>query len=106
MENNKINIILGISISAAAIYLLNYNNVFKSVFIKKENKKDAFVQCNFTKKSIIEIKNSNVQCDLTNLNDNNNANKCDQNKDIDIIDKEELNESSNTKFCLLSYFNQ
>ncbi len=115
MDNDKkLNILLGISISAATLYLLNYNNLIKIELINKENnKKDSSIQCNFTKKSIIESKNSNIQCDLINsknIDINDEIKKIDVynevNKEIDIIEKDEINESEqNKKFCLLHYFN-
>ena len=114
MDNDKkLNILFGISISAATLYFLNYNNVIKIELINKENnKKDSSIQCNFTKKSIIEIKNSNIQCDLINsknidINDEIKQSKIVNevnNKEIDIIEKDEINETEyNKKFCLLNY---
>ena len=114
MDNDKkINILLGISISAFTLYLLNYNNLIKIELIDNKNKKkDLSIQCNFTKKSIIEIKNSNIQCDLINSKNINIIDEIKQsnienevnNKEIDIIEKDEINETEyNKKFCLLHY---
>ena len=101
-NNNKINILIGISISAVAIYLLNAHSYIDFKF------------CTETKNTSTLYENrendSSTQYSIKDINNDNDENSkeivIDDNlkKDIDIIEKDELNNPEiKKKLCLLNY---
>lgn len=108
MDNDKkFNIIIGVSISALALYLLKKNNIIELKL--SENKKDFSIQCNLSdeNKEIIDKDNEEVLFheneELTNevkskeIDDEKNINE-----DLDIIEKDEIKKYSKP-FCLTNY---
>tara|TARA_B110000008_G_scaffold242245_1_gene250530 strand:+ start:122 stop:457 length:336 start_codon:yes stop_codon:yes gene_type:complete len=101
MDNDKkINILIGISLSAATIYLLNAYNYIDLKF------------CIETKNTSTQHENkeneSSAQYSIKDINNDKNSKEIviDDNlkKDIDIIEKDELNNQDiKKKLCLLNY---
>ena len=105
MDNDKrINILIGISISAAAIYLLNAHNYIDFKFCTEKR--------NISTQYESKENNSSTQYSSDDINENDFKNKNEikdkddeiKDKDIDIIDKTEVdNQEIKKKLCLLNY---
>jgi hypothetical protein len=114
MDNDKkFNLIVGLSISAFALYLLKKNNIIEMKFI--ENKKDFSCQCNLTNNKIIDEKNNkeieiideknNKEIEIIDEKNNKEIEIIDDNnikEDVDIIEKDEI-KKYNKPFCLTNY---
>ena len=99
MDNDKkINILIGISISAAAIYLLNAHNYIDFKFCSE--KRNISTQCESKEN------HSSTQYSSHDITENEIKDKDDEikDKDIDIIDKTEVDDHEiKKKLCLLNY---
>lgn len=98
MDNDKkINIIIGISISAAAIYLLNAHNYIDFKFCTEKK--------NISTQYENKENHSSTQYSSNDISENEIENKIEcEDKDIDIIDKTEVdNKEIKKKLCLLNY---
>lgn len=108
MDNDKkFHLIVGLSISAFALYLLKKNNIIEMKFI--ENKKDFSCQCDLTNNRIrneknnkeIEIIDDNKEIEI--IYDKNIKADIDIiKKDVDIIEKDEIKKYNNS-FCITNY---
>lgn len=108
-DYKKFNIIIGVSISAFALYLLKRNNIIELKLI--ENKKDFSIQCNLSdenkdksdKDKSKEFVDQNKNEELTNeikskeIDDEKNIKE-----DLDIIEKDEIKKYKKP-FCLTNY---
>ena len=105
MDNDKrINILIGISISAAAIYLLNAHNYIDFKFCTEKR--------NISTQYESKENHSSTQYSSDDIDKNENENDCknkneieiNEDKDIDIIEKTEVNNQEiKKKLCLLNY---
>lgn len=103
MDNDKkFHLIVGLSISAFALYLLKKNNIIEMKFI--ENKKDFSCQCNLINNKITDEK-ENKEIETIDEKENKEIEIIDENnikEDIDIIEKEEIKKYNNP-FCITNY---